>query len=82
MPVGGLDLPALVLDFRNNRAFWIAKTDWVAKVFGKLDHFGAKLAGRFSPHDQGADDAVLTQQRNGKLARKPKRSSNSRIRGA
>src|SRR5262245_9279906 len=48
---------------RNSRAFWIANTDWGRKGLQKLDHFGAKLPGRFSTHHQPADDPLVTQQR-------------------
>ena len=49
---------------RNSRAFWIAKDRLSRKCFQQLDHLGTKLAGGFSPDNQGADDAVFAQKRN------------------
>ena len=40
--------------------------------FEQLVHFGAKFAGGFSPNDQGADDAIFSQQGNGQARAKPK----------
>ena len=67
---------------RNSRAFWIAKTDCVAKVFKSSMTSGAKLAGGFPPNHQTADDAFFAQQGDGQAGAKTKRSSSGRMRGA
>ena len=82
MTVGCLDLAALVFDSRNSRAFWIANTDWVAKVFKS-----SMTSGRNSPVDfrRTTNPPMIRSSRsNGtaRLARKPKRSSIWRMRGA
>ena len=50
---------------RNSRAFWIASTDWVAKVFRSSMTSGRNSPGVFRPNHQAADDAVFAQQGNG-----------------
>ena len=67
---------------RNSRAFWIAKTDWVAKVFRS-----SITSGRNSPVDfRRTTKAPMMQSSRSKgtarLARKPKRASNVAHRAA
>ena len=82
VPVRRFDLPALSSISRNSRAFWIANTDWVAKVFKS-----SITSGRNSPVDfrrTTKPPMIRSSRSNGtaRLARKPKRSSNCRMRGA
>ena len=65
VPVGGFDLPALVLDLAEQPGVLDRQDGLGREGFQKLDDFGAKLAGGFSPHHQAADDAVFAQQGNG-----------------
>ena len=55
---------------RNSRAFWIANTDCVAKVFKSSITSGGNSRLIFSDH-QPAHDAVLAKQGTARLARKP-----------
>ena len=70
--VGDFDLPALVLDLAEQPGVLDRQHRLCRKGFQKLDHFGAKLAGRFSPYYQAADDAVFAQQGNSQAGAKPK----------
>src|SRR5215831_18119955 len=63
--IGGLDLFAFILDLPKKPCVLDRQYRLCRKVFQKLDHFGAKLPGRFSPHHQSADDPLFTQQRHG-----------------
>ena len=50
---------ALVLDLAEQPGVLDRQHRLGGEGFQKLDDFGAKLAGRFSPHHQAADDAVF-----------------------
>ena len=50
---------------RKSRAFWMARADWVAKVLSTLDDLGRERPRRAAAHDQPADDALFTQERDG-----------------
>ena len=69
--VGGFDLAALVLDLAKQPGVLDRQYGLGGKGFQKLDDFGAKLAGGFSPYHQAADDAVFAQQGNGQTGTKP-----------
>ena len=47
----------------NRRAFWIASTDWAAKVRSRSTVLLANSPGCLAPHHQRADDPVGTEQR-------------------
>ena len=80
--VGGFDLAALILDLAEQPGVLDGQYGLGGEGFQKLDHFGAKLAGGFSPYHQAADDTVFASKGTARLARNPKRSSNWRMRGA
>src|SRR5262245_6725478 len=65
MPVGSLDLTALVLDFPEQPGVLDRQYRLGREGLQKVDHFGAKLPGRFSPYHQPADDPLFAQQRHG-----------------
>ena len=48
---------------RKSRAFWIARADWVAKVFSSSMTSGGNSPGRVADHDEAADQAILAEQR-------------------
>src|SRR5262244_1734657 len=65
MAVGGLDLAALIFDFPKEPSVLDRQHRLCRKGLQKLDHFGAKLPGRFSTYHQSTDDPLFTQQRHG-----------------
>ena len=50
---------------RNSRAFWIARADWVAKVWRRFTTSGANAPGLLPVDHQGAQDPLLEQERHG-----------------
>ena len=68
--VGGFDLAALVLDLAEQPGVLDRQHGLGGEGFQKLDDFGAKLAGGFSPYHQAADDAVFAQQGNSQAGAK------------
>jgi hypothetical protein len=56
VPVGGFDLTALILDLTKQPGVLDRQCRLRREGFQQLDHFGTKLAGRFSPYHQTADD--------------------------
>ena len=57
--VGGFDLAALVLDLAKQPGVLDRQYGLGGEGFQKLDDFGTKLAGGFSPYHQAANDAVF-----------------------
>src|ERR1700752_1434204 len=70
--VGGFDLAALFLDLAKQPGVLDRQYGLGGEGFQKLDHFGAKLAGGFSPYDQAADDPVFAEQWNSQAGAKTK----------
>ena len=70
MAVGGFDLAALVLDLAKQPGVLDRQYGLGGEGFQKLDDFGAKLAGGFSPYHQAADDAVFAEQGNSQAGTK------------
>ena len=68
--VGGFDLAALFLDLAKQPGVLDRQDGLGGEGFQKLDDFGAKLAGGFSPYHQAADDAVFAQQGNSQAGAK------------
>ena len=68
--IGRLDLPAFVFDFAKQPGILDRQDGLRGEGFHQIDHLGTKLAGGFSPHDQGADDALFAQQGNGQARAK------------
>src|SRR5262249_20904774 len=76
VPVGRLDLTALLLDLAKQPGVLNGQYGLSSKSFHKLDYFGTELAGRLSPYHQGAHDALLAQQRNNQTRAKTKPRQN------
>ena len=68
--VGGFDLAALFLDLAKQPGVLDRQDGLGGEGFQKLDDFGAKLAGGFSPYHQAADDAVFAEQGNSQAGAK------------
>ena len=64
MAVGGFDLAALVLDLAKQPGVLDRQDGLGGEGFQKLDDFGAKLAGGFSPYHQPANNTVFAEQGN------------------
>jgi hypothetical protein len=63
-PARGLELAALVRDLAEERAFWIASADCVAKV-RRSSTVPAGTVRRLAVDEQPAEKMILAQQRDG-----------------